>query len=74
MRVRPSGSRKVIWAVARRVGGGGGAVGGKVRKTKMEGWRMGFREARRVLRDVSPGVMSALDVILGEGEVVNGWA
>lgn len=32
MRVRPWDSRKVIWAEERRVGGGG-AVGGKVRKT-----------------------------------------
>lgn len=62
MRVRPWDSRKVIWARSRRVGGGG-VVGGKVRKTKVEGWRVGLREARRVLRDVSPGA-GALEVIL----------
>lgn len=63
MRVRPSDSRKVIWAEARRVGGGG-VVGGKVRKTKVEGWRVGLREARRNLRDVEPGA-GVGDVILG---------
>lgn len=54
MRVRPSDSRKVIWAEVRREGGGG-VVGGKVRKTKVEGWRVGVREARRWEREVEPG-------------------
>ena len=59
MRVRPSGSWKVRRAAERREGGGwcccgeeGG--GGKVRKTKVEGWRVGLREARRWGRDVEP--------------------
>lgn len=63
MRVRPSDSRKVIWAVARRVGGGGGDVGGKVRKTKVEGWRAVVRVARRWGREVEPG----------EGDIFRCW-
>ena len=55
MRVRPSDSRKVIWADVRREEGGGGVVGGKVRKTKVEGWRVGVRVARRWGREVEPG-------------------
>lgn len=30
-------------------------MGGKVRKMKVEGWRVGVREARRWGRDVEPG-------------------
>ena len=63
MRVRPSDSRKVIWAAVRRVGGGG-VVGGKVRKTKVAGWRVGLRDARRAGREVEPGG-GAVVVILG---------
>lgn len=54
IRVVPSVSRKIIWAFVRRVGGMV-EVGGKVRKTKVEGWSVGFRVARRVERVVSPG-------------------
>lgn len=61
MRVRPSASRKVIWAVWRREKGGG-VVGGKVKKMKVEGWRVGVREARRWEREVEPGG-GAVDVI-----------
>lgn len=61
MRVNPSDSRKVIWAAVMRVGGGGN-VGGKVRKTKVVGWRVVVREARRWDREVEPGA-GAVDVI-----------
>jgi len=54
MRVVPSLSRKVMRASGRRAGGMG-FEGGKVRKTKVEGWRVVVKVERRVVRDFSPG-------------------
>lgn len=48
----PSASRNIIFWVS---DAGIVLAGGKVRKTKVSGWRIGFNVARSVVRDVSPG-------------------
>lgn len=64
--VVPSVSRKSIWL--NKVGvGGEGDVGGRVRKTKVEGWRINVRVERRVERDVSPGAGGGEGMVPGCG-------
>lgn len=61
MRVVPSDSWKVMRAVVRSEEGGGW-LEGKVRKTKVEGWRVVVRVVRRVVRELSP-VAVAVELI-----------
>ncbi len=55
-----------------RRGAGGGREAGKERKTKVEGWRVGVRVARRWGREREPGAGAVEDIWVGWVVVVWG--
>ncbi len=63
MMVRPSASRKSIcW---NSVAGGGESAAGKVRKTKVSGWREGRNVESSLERESSPGAKK--DMVIQRG-------